>query len=75
MVRRRTTTYDVIRRRNVVVLIEHVQSVGGIHTTRDDVRRETQKSRHARFLRSFVRTTSYDVARNVNAADTLHVFD
>ena len=37
----------------VVVLIEHVQSIGGIHTTRDVVRHETKKL--ARFLRTFVR--------------------
>jgi len=59
----------------VVVLIEHVQSIGGIHTMCNVVRRETKKSRHAGFLRTFVRTTSYDVAPIVNAADTLHVCD
>jgi len=48
----RTTSY-------VVVLMERAQSIGGIHTTRDVVRRETQKSRYARSLRTFVRTTSY----------------
>jgi len=78
----RTTSYGVVRGRTisyVVVLIEHVQSIGRIHSTRDVVRRydairrETQKSRHARFLRTFVRTTSYDVVRPCTCTATYTV--
>jgi len=53
--------------------------VQGRTTSYDAVRRRTyksaQKSSKTRFLRFTTYRASYDVARSVNAADTLHVFD
>ena len=67
-VRRRTTTNDVVVRPCmyyvcVVVLMEHVQSIRGIHTTRDVVRRRTYKSAQKSSMSRFLRFTTYDVVR------------
>ena len=64
-VRRRTTTYDVVRPSMyyvcVVVLIEHVQSIGGVHTKHDVVRHCTYKSAQKYSMSRFLRFTTYDV--------------
>jgi len=70
------TAYDIVRGRSNRTRAKYWQHSHYVRAISYDViRRETQKSRHAVFLRTFVRTMSYDIVLSVNAADTLHVFD
>jgi len=68
---RRRMRRDVVRPRMyyvcVVVLIELVQSIGGIHTRRDVVRRRTYKSAQKSSTSPFLRFTMYAVVRRATS--------